>query len=76
MNCYDFPGIVVHATNGSCPRYNGGICHPLPTPVEPYNDEERSAVKAYEDFMAGRMKIAAIFHASGSTQSPAKEGKA
>jgi len=76
-NCYDFPEIVVHSRNQDCPRYSGGICYPLPTPVEPYTEEEAAAVASYHDFMAGRVGGTLIyFHASGSTLGPGKEGKA
>lgn len=48
--CYDFPEVVIH--NGGCPRYRGGVCHPLPTPTPPYNEDEAAAVESYA-MMAG-----------------------
>lgn len=73
MACYDFPEIVVHERFGTCPRYNGGVCHPLPTPSEPYTEEEEAAVKQYHDFIAGEVEITRIFHASGITVGPDDE---
>jgi len=49
--CYDFPRVVIHRP--SCPRYAGGVCHPLPTPVEPYTGEEAQAVEAYAEVIGG-----------------------
>jgi hypothetical protein len=76
MACYDFPLVVIHEKNGTCPRYNGGICHPLPTPTAPYTDEERAAVEGYMDFLDGKVKITRIFHAGGSTLGPMRGGDA
>lgn len=49
-NCYDFPLAVIHTP--ICPRYRGGVCHPLPTPVEPMTDEERGATDLYNMLVA------------------------
>jgi len=75
--CYDFPLLVLHANDGTCPRYNGGICHPLPTPVQPYaNDEEAAAVASYEDAISHGIRVAGIIRATGATIYPDKEGQA
>jgi len=51
MACYDFPEVVIHDPSYECGRYKkGGVCRPLPTPVEPYTEEERVAAKGYEMF--------------------------
>lgn len=52
VRCYDFPDIVVH--DPECPRYNGGTCHPLPTPTPPYTDREKEAVEAAALFRTWR----------------------
>jgi len=75
MACYDFPEIVIHSRGGKCPRYTGGICHPMPTPVEPYNKEEAEVVGAYNDAMAFGI-TGRLIKAAGATQSPAEEGRA
>ena len=50
--CYDFPRVILHRR--SCPRYSGGVCHPLPTPVEPYSTaEEADAARTYAEFIDG-----------------------
>jgi hypothetical protein len=75
--CYDFPLLVLHANDGSCLRYSGGICHPLPTPMPPFaNDEEAAAVAAYDDAIANGIRIAAFIKPSGATIYPDKEGQA
>jgi hypothetical protein len=75
--CYDFPLLVLHASDGTCPRYNGGICHPMPTPVPPYaSDEEADAVRSYESAMKRGIAIAGFVRVTGATQPPAKEGRA
>jgi len=73
--CYDFPEVVLHATNGTCPRYNGGVCHPWPVSDPPATEEEVKAVEAYRDFVANGVK-GYLIHPSGSTIYPAKEGRA
>lgn len=51
-HCYDFPEVVIHQEDNSCGRYRkGGICRPLPTPVEPYTEDEAEAVSRYEEAM-------------------------
>ena len=75
VHCFDFPLIVMHAMRGTCPRYNGGICHPLPTPVEPYTEEEAQAVAAYADAVVNGI-MGKLIVATGSTILPGKEGKA
>lgn len=47
QHCYDFPEVVIHRPD--CPRYSGGICRPLSQPTEPYTDEERVVVAAYQE---------------------------
>jgi hypothetical protein len=74
-HCYDFPLLVLHQTGGSCPRYNGGICHPLPTPVQPYTEEEAIAVILYADAIENGI-YGVRFQASGSTILPGEEGEA
>lgn len=80
MACYDFPELVIHERNGTCPRYNGGVCHPLPTPVEPYaNEEEAEAVRLYNDALENGIRATRVFHAEdtgGATIYPGEEGKA
>ena len=49
MRCYDFPDIVIH--DPSCPRYHGGVCHPLPTPVPPYTEDEAQVVRMHCDII-------------------------
>lgn len=59
QNCYDFPEFVIHRGDLSCGRYQeNGVCRPLPTPVEPYNDEEKLVVKGVEWFRNTLFNIA------------------
>jgi hypothetical protein len=74
-HCYDFPLLVLHATGGICPRYNGGICRPMPTPVRPYNMEEARAVILYADALENGI-YGKIIEASGTTIGPGEEGNA
>jgi hypothetical protein len=76
QHCYDFPEVVLHANDGTCPRYNGGICHPMPTPNPPTTEEERIAVDAYNDFKANGIKVAKLIRPTGATIYPEKEGRA
>ena len=51
-HCYDFPEIVLHRSDMICGRYSvGGVCRPLPTPVEPYTDDEQAAVDAHREII-------------------------
>jgi hypothetical protein len=67
-NCYDFPALVLHASNGTCPRYNGGVCHPKSTPQEPYESEEaRDAVANYNEAIKNGIPVKAWVVPSGTT---------
>jgi len=81
--CYDFPRVVLHRPE--CPRYTGGVCHPLETPTEPYTSDEAKAVKSYAELIDGideelvgheLAQVAAakvhgkVFRASGQTAEP------
>lgn len=72
--CYDFPEAVVHDPN--CPRYNGGVCRPMPTPVEPYTEEEASAVHGYTLFKEASFDEFVPIDASGSTLLPPQDARA
>lgn len=66
--CYDFPLLVVHTLN--CNRYKkGGVCHPLPTPTEPYLPDEAKAVELHNKIMTGQMPIEdmKLVHVLGTT---------
>lgn len=55
QHCWDFPSAVLHRANG-CPRYAGGVCHPRPMPMPPFNDPEvRSAIYGYLTIILGKM---------------------
>jgi hypothetical protein len=47
----------------------------MPTPVEPYNEEEAEVVGAYNDAMVFGI-TGMLIKAAGATQSPAEEGRA
>ena len=49
--CFDFPELVLHVADPPCPRYTGGVCFPMPQPVEPYTDEEQEVVDSYNNIM-------------------------
>lgn len=45
QSCYDFPKAVLHTA--ACE----GRCLPLPTPVPPFSEDERSAIYGYFLYM-------------------------
>lgn len=67
-NCYDFPRAVLHRASGDCPRYAGGTCRPLPTPVEPYTLEEAAAVEGYRSLLTGELHEMEPVRARGRTE--------
>jgi hypothetical protein len=69
--CYDFPEVVIHDSSGKCGRYQeGGTCHPLPTPVPPYTEDEEDAMKGYEAFIANELEDPRLIKAKGDTHFP------
>lgn len=53
-HCYDFPMVVLHRLD--CPRSQpGGMCHPEPMPIPPYNDEQAEAVSLNAEIVGGHI---------------------